>query len=201
MNSPTSDTGVRTARANDVPAVAHVQAAVWRDTYGPLVDADVAAAFTPAAFEPAWRESLRNPPSPRHRLLVATEGAAVVGFVAIGPADNTDLATGEIYTLGVRPEHRRAGNGSRLLNAAVDTLRAGDFGALTMWLLADDDQTRAFLSAAGLRPDGAWRDRVVAADGRTAREIRLTASLTDSDAASDAASDSEGRTPQGPDAP
>src|SRR4051794_35112849 len=109
MNSPTSDAGVRTARPNDVPAVAHVQAAVWRDAYGPLVDAEVRDAFTPAAFEPAWRESLRNPPTPLHRLLVATEGDTVVGFAAIGPAAEAETPqptdsiddtrrTGEIFT-------------------------------------------------------------------------------------------------------
>ena len=54
MNSPTSDAGVRTARLNDVPAVARVQAAVWRDAYGSLVDAEVRDSFTQAAFEPPW---------------------------------------------------------------------------------------------------------------------------------------------------
>lgn len=192
MNSPTSDAGVRTARPNDVPAVAHVQAAVWRDAYGPLVDAEVRDAFIPAAFEPAWRESLRNPPTPLHRLLVATEGDTVVGFAAIGPAteaetprptDSTDdtTRTGEIFTFGVTPQRRGTGNGSRLLNAAVDTLRAGDFQDVTMWVLADAEQVRAFVAAAGLEPDGAWRDRVIAADGRTVREVRLTASLLDPD--------------------
>lgn len=199
MNSPTSDAGVRTARPNDVPAVAHVQAAVWRDAYGPLVDAEVRDAFTPAAFEPAWRQSLRNPPTPLHRLLVATEGETVVGFAAIGPADDAGAAAddtastdtndsaerqrriGEIFTFGVTPQRRGTGNGSRLLNAAVDTLRAGDFDDVTMWVLADAEDVRAFVTAAGLQPDGAWRDRVIAADGRTAREVRLTASLTDPD--------------------
>lgn len=176
-----SDTAVRTARATDIPAVAHVQAAVWRDAYGGLVDPEVRDAFTPDAFEPAWRDSLQSPPSTRHRLLVATEGETVVGFAAIGPAMDAgaDGETGEIYALGVTPENRAHGNGSRLLNAAVDTLRAGDFASVTTWALSHDEHTRAFLSAAGLRPDGAWRDRVIAADGRTAREVRLTASLAD----------------------
>lgn len=192
MNSPTSDAGVRTARRNDVPAVARVQAAVWRDAYGPLVDAEVRDSFTQAAFEPAWRQSLQKPPTPLHRLLVATEGDTIVGFAAIGPVAQAETVevtaleepthrTGEIFTFGVDPDRRGTGNGSRLLNAAVDTLRAGDFQDVTMWVLANADQTRAFVSAAGLQPDGAWRDRVVAADGRTVREVRLTASLAEPD--------------------
>lgn len=164
-----------------MPAVAHVQAAVWRNAYGDLVDAEVRDAFTPEAFEPAWRESLQSPPSPLHRLLVATEGETVVGFAAIGPAvgDEPHPGTGEIYALGVAPDSRGHGNGSRLLNAAVDTLHAGDFASVSMWVLNDAEQARAFLASAGLEPDGAWRDRVVAADGRTAREVRLTAALSE----------------------
>jgi len=164
-----------------VPAVAHVQASVWRAAYGDLVDAEVRDAFVPEAFEPAWRESLQSPPSPLHRLLVATEGETVVGFAAIGPAtgDDQESGTGEIYALGVAPDGRRHGNGSRLLNTAVDTLRAGDFTKVAVWALNEDEQLRAFLGSAGLQPDGAWRDRVVAADGRTAREVRLTATLSE----------------------
>lgn len=182
-----SDTGVRTARATDVPAVAHVQADVWRAAYGRLVDTEVRDAFTPEAFEPAWHESLQSPPTPRHRLLVATEGDTVVGFAAIGPATDQDPgadhgSAGEIYALGIEPGSRGRGNGSRLLNAAVDTLQAGDFASVTTWVLADDEQVRGFLDSAGLHPDGAWRDRVIAADGRTAREVRLVAALPESPA-------------------
>ena len=179
-----SDTGVRTARAADLPAVAHVQAGVWRAAYGDLVDTEVRDAFTAEAFEPAWRESLQSPPTPRHRLLVATEGDTVVGFAAIGPATDGDAASdegpaGEIYALGIDPASRGHGNGSRLLNAAVDTLQAGDFETVTTWVLSLGERDRGFLGAAGLHPDGAWRDRVIAADGRTAREVRLVASLSE----------------------
>ena len=40
-----------------------------------------------------------------------------------------------------------------------------------------DDRTRAFLTAAGLEADGAHRERVVDAEGTTAREVRLSAGL------------------------
>ena len=48
---------------------------------------------------------------------------------------------------------------------------------MTVWLLSRDEDTRAFLTAAGLSPDGAYRDRVINADGATVREVRLTADL------------------------
>jgi hypothetical protein len=79
--------------------------------------------------------------------------------------------------MAVHPQARRVGHGSRLLNAAVDTLRGAGADTLHAWVLATDEQTRAFLARAGLSPDSAYRDRVVSPDGRTAREVRLVAAI------------------------
>jgi GNAT superfamily N-acetyltransferase len=180
-STPQADASVRTARTNDAPAVGLVQAFVWQAEYADILDPDVLEALTGPRFGAVWRQSLEHPPTPRHRLLVACAGPQVVGYVALGPAeDEPGLppgTTGMILDGGVHPEGRRDGHGSRLLNAAVDTLRAGadDLEAVGTWVLADAGSTRAFLQTAGFEPDGAWRDRVVAEDGRTAREVRLVA--------------------------
>lgn len=183
---PLADAAVRTGRPTDAPAVGLVQAFVWQDAYAGVLAREVLDQLTGPAFGNAWRRSLEAPPTPRHRLLVATAGPQVVGYVSIGPAgDEPGLEpgrTGMIYDGGVHPEGRRAGHGSRLLNAAVDTLRAsGSTGteptSVAVWVLADAEVTRAFLQQAGFEPDGSWRDRVVGEDGRTAREVRLVVGL------------------------
>ena len=103
-----------------------------------------------------------------YRLLVACAGEQVVGFASIGPSQDPDASplTGELSAIGVHPEARRSGHGSRLLNAAVDTLRGAGAEPCTPGCCATDEGTRAFLVQAGLSPDGAYRDRVVSADGR-----------------------------------
>lgn len=177
---PLADTSVRTATAADADAVGAVQALVWQQAYDGVVPPEVHAAFAPASFAEAWRASLEAPPAGVHRLLVACAGAEVVGFATIGPSQDPDATptTGELSALGVHPQARRQGHGSRLLNAAVDTLREAGAEHLTTWSLARHEETRAFLVAAGLAPDGAYRDRVVSPDGDTAREVRLVASLS-----------------------
>ena len=89
-----------------------------------------------------------------------------------------------IYDGGVHPEARHQGHGSRLLNAAVDTLRAGDaaeeLATVATWVPAGAEGTRAFLQVAGFAPDGAWRERVVDDEGGTVREVRLVATLDQS---------------------
>lgn len=183
---PLADAAVRTGRPTDAPAVGLVQAFVWQDAFADLLDPQVLEQLTGPAFGNAWRRSIESPPSPRHRLLVATAGPQVVGYVSVGPAgDEPGLdagSTGLILDGGVHPHGRHAGHGSRLLNAAIDTLRAGvptgeELTAVAVWVLADAEDTRAFLQAAGFEPDGAWRDRVVGDDGRTAREVRLVVGL------------------------
>lgn len=179
---PQADAAVRTGRPSDAPAVGLVQAFVWQDAYADVLSPAVRDQLTGPAFAGVWRRSLESPPTSRHRLLVATAGPQVVGYVAVGPAADEpglDERTGMIYDGGVHPQGRRAGHGSRLLNAAVDTLRAGsdELEAVAVWVLADAEGTRAFLQGAGFGADGAWRDRVVDEDGRTAREVRLLVDL------------------------
>lgn len=176
---PTADASVRTAKPTDAPAVGVVQAAVWTQAYAGRLPDEVVALFEAPAFAKAWRQSLENPPEGVHRLLVARAGEQVVGFASIGPSQDPDSgqACGEVTAMGVHPGARRMGHGSRLLNACVDTMRGAGAEDMAIWVLADDEATRAFLVASGLGPDGAYRDRVVSPEGETLREVRLMASL------------------------
>ena len=177
-----ADASVRVARASDAPAVGLVQAVVWRETYAGVLPDEVVEQFEPRPFTNAWRASLGDAPSPGHLLLVACAGEQVVGFAAVGPSPDPDGAdAAELLVLAVHPDARRQGHGSRLLNAAVDTARGRGAGLLTAWVLADADDTRGFLTSAGLEADGAHRERVVSEDGRTAREVRLSASVSDTE--------------------
>jgi ribosomal protein S18 acetylase RimI-like enzyme len=180
VSGPIADASVRIARPHDASAVGLAQAAVWRAAYGTVLPQEVVEEFDGPSFARVWRDSLNTPPSPRHVLLVACAGEQVVGFAAVGPSidPDADETSGEVLALGVHPDARCSGHGSRLLNAAVDTLRGKGFNSMSVWLLARDEDTRAFLTAAGLSPDGAFRDRVIDVDRVLAREVRLTAVLT-----------------------
>ena len=179
---PVADASVRVARVSDAPAVGLVQAVVYREAYAGTLPDEVVAQFEPRAFTNAWRESLTHSPSRDHLLLVACAGEQVVGLAAVGPSTDPDgQEAAELLVLAVHPEARRQGHGSRLLHAAVDTARGRDRQVLAAWVLAGDDRTRAFLTAAGLETDGAHRERVIDADGTTAREVRLSAGLAPED--------------------
>ena len=139
-----------------------------------------AGAFEGPAFARVWRSRwprrparpCRSSPAPASRWSASPRSA---------PSGDADAGTrpGGCWPSACTREARHAGHGSRLLNAAVDTLRGRRFTRLTGWVLADDEATRAFLVASGLSPDGAYRDRVVDPDGGVVREVRLVADLPD----------------------
>ncbi|UJH70726.1 GNAT family N-acetyltransferase [Ornithinimicrobium sp. INDO-MA30-4] len=158
-----------------------VQETVYTEAFTGILPDETVAQFDAGEFGSIWRTSIKNPPTPAHRVLVACAGDQVVGFAAIGPATDDDAAApdkaGEILALAVHPDARRQGHGSRLLNAIADTLRAHEHETVLAWVLADDEVTRGFLRLGGLDPDEAWRERAVDASGATVREVRVWASL------------------------
>ena len=182
MTAGGADAGVREARRADAAAVADIQVRAWRHAYRDLLPAGVLDRVTgPDALE-AWRErwadAAANPPSPRHRLLVAVASDLVVGFAAHAPAEDPDLdaaTTAELITLLVDPLHARAGHGSRLLAATVDLLREDGFTTLISWAFEKDEVTRAFLGGAGWAPDGTARTLDM---GEPVRQVRLHTDIT-----------------------
>jgi GNAT superfamily N-acetyltransferase len=172
---------VRPARAGDPSAISAVQARAWRMAYGNLLPEATLAALTPQALLPAWRRAVAEPPSPRHAVLVAVADDILVGFAAVGPSEDRDAGEhdGQLAVLAVDPIHQRAGHGSRLLSAVVDHLRDHGLTALTAWIPEGDLARSAFVTSAGMLPDGARRS-YEGADGASVVEIRFSADLAES---------------------
>ena len=178
---PTADVSVRVGWADDAGGIARVQVRAWRAEYAGLLPADVLDALDPADFAAAWHASLNSPKDARNRVLVALERNTVRGFAVTGPASDPDvdpIVDGEVSELTVEPGQTGHGHGSRLVQACADTLRADRFSTALVWLNADDDVRRAFLTAAGWAPDGAHRTLDLTGDGSvTVKQVRLHTDL------------------------
>jgi ribosomal protein S18 acetylase RimI-like enzyme len=153
----------RPARRGDAESLARVQVASWRRGFAGIVPDALLAELTSdeaqKVWRERWREAITNPPTSRHRVLVAVEPSReVAGFVSAGPATDADRwpgADGELYELRVDPESTRRGHGSRLLHAAADTLTEDGFGTMSIWVLEADRALRSFLESSGWAADGA----------------------------------------------
>lgn len=188
---------VRLAWAADVPGIAALQYAALV----PRLSAEIAAQLSSDDLVRAWRAAVTRPPTARHRVLVASVGAAsgstggaqviapadlgttggrVVGFTATAPADDPDAEAGtdgEVVAL-----HAVSADGEligALLAAAADTLEADGFTRAQLWVATDEDLLRATAEQAGWTPDGAHR-RLELADGASGQlsQVRLHTGLT-----------------------
>ncbi|MEO9324772.1 GNAT family N-acetyltransferase [Nocardioides sp. C4-1] len=177
---PTADVSVRVAWADDADAIAAVQVRAWARQYaGVLPDGTVPD--DPAPVAAAWRSSLVKPADARNRVLVALERNRVVGFAVTTPGADPDcdpVADGELAELVVDPDEAGKGHGSRLLQAAAETLEADRFTRAVTWTIAADDERRAFLTGAGWAADGAHRELDLDGTGSTTvKQVRLHTAL------------------------
>jgi GNAT superfamily N-acetyltransferase len=166
----------------DAEAIGALQVRGWRTAYAGLLPPAVLEGLDPAEVAEQWAQSVRRPPSGRHRVLVALDRAAVVGFAALAPSEDPDadpVRDAELTVLVVDPGHLGEGHGSRLLAAAADTARADRFDRLSTWLLAGDDGLRRFLESTGWAPDGAHREMTLDDHSAGTRQVRLHTALVD----------------------
>ncbi len=150
-----ADVSVRPARPEDAERVAAVQQDTWRQAYAGLLPAAVLELPHERAAA-VWLAAVERPPTDRHRLLVAMEGAELVGFAASGPDEEVPDAA-ELVSLLVLPRWGRRGHGSRLLAASVASWQQDGFRLATAWAFERDVATPPFLRGAGWEPDGATR--------------------------------------------
>ncbi|WBQ02504.1 GNAT family N-acetyltransferase [Kribbella sp. CA-293567] len=174
---PIAESSVRLALPAEADAIGEIQVAAWRRAYDGLLPADVLADLDAAQFAAQWRAALIAPGEARNRVMVALAGRTLVGFAAITASDDPDSDPRHdavVAELAVDPEATRAGHGSRLLNAVVDTIRADGFRRVTVWINSTDDVLRSFYADSGWAPDGAHRELDLYGDGTVrVKQIRL----------------------------
>ncbi|MEJ2889907.1 GNAT family N-acetyltransferase [Actinomycetospora aeridis] len=173
---------VRLAAAEDAAAVAHVQRTVWTSAYADLLPPGAVEGFDADAVAAGWAG-----PIAAGAVWVATEGDALVGFCAAGPASPDDLvdaagavpedaaSVAAVAALLVEPRWGRRGHGGRLLVEAAGGLRAGGATRAIAWVPERDAASRRFYERAGWDPDGTVR--TLDAGGRPLREIRVAGTL------------------------
>jgi ribosomal protein S18 acetylase RimI-like enzyme len=122
-------TEIRAARREEIDEVM----ALWRE----------AAAEPGVPDEPAAVAALLDRDA--ESLLVAVDGDRLVGAIVAA----WDGWRGSMYRLAVLPDHRRAGVGLELVNAAEDLLRSRGARRIQALVYETDVRARAFWEAAG----------------------------------------------------
>jgi ribosomal protein S18 acetylase RimI-like enzyme len=177
-----ADLSVRVAWSDDAPAIAGVQVVAWRQSFRDTLPQALLDQLDADEIAANWAEAMTRPPDPRNRVLVGLERNQVRGFCVTGPSPDPDadpIQTGELSDLTISPDHLAQGHGSRLVQAAVDTMAADRFKLANVWVNSDADEMRAFLEGAGWAPDGAHRTLEPIAGGAPVKQVRLHAAIGD----------------------
>ncbi|MDF2980128.1 MAG: family acetyltransferase, partial [Actinomycetospora sp.] len=163
-------------------AIARVQRTVWTSAYADLLPPGAVEGFDEDAVARGWAA-----PIAAGAVWVATEGDALVGFCAAGPASPEDLvdaggavpddvaAVAVVAALLVEPRWGRRGHAGRLVVETAAALRAAGAARGVAWVPERDTASRRFWERAGWEPDGTVR--TLDAGGRPLREIRVAGDL------------------------
>lgn len=178
---------VRLALASEARTIAAIQRRSWSDRLPAAIADRMLAESTLEEMAEIWAAAISRPPEARFRVLVAvgtdqTGQSQLVGFATTIPSEDADAhpqADGAVGEFVIDRAAQRQGHGSRLLNAAVDTLRADGFTRASWWLDSTDDITRKFLTEAGWQPDGAHREIGTEDGSHRIKQVRLHTDISD----------------------
>lgn len=161
MSDPQSSATLRPATSADVPALAALKLACFRETFLE----DFAIPYPPADLARFERESYGEPQvaaeiaDPTHASWVCADGAgALLAYAHAGPCKlphpEVTPRSGELYQIYVRRAAQGMGLGKRLLATALGWLETRYPGPLWIGVWSGNDRAQAVYGAQGFRKVG-----------------------------------------------
>lgn len=144
---------IRGAVETDARAVAEVHVRSWRWAYRGQLPDETLDALDVAELEARWRETIVDPAT---TVLVAGDGADVVGFVNVGPTDDDGVEpdTVKVYAIYLDEHVAGKGIGRTLLERAVEAMRGAGSQRASLWVLESNARARRFYEREGWTWDG-----------------------------------------------
>ncbi|MDX3077543.1 GNAT family N-acetyltransferase [Streptomyces sp. MI02-7b] len=169
-------TDIRAMVREDIDAVCAIRVSGWRAAYAGIVPQPYLDAMD-AAADAETRRGWFDAGSGRVDNLVASDGAELTGWAALGPyrGEQDGGEVGELYAIYVRPDRIGQGVGRALMDAVRTRATERGFRRLRLWVLADNAPARHFYVRAGFGPDGT--DQIEMYNEVPLKELRYAADL------------------------
>lgn len=138
---------IRTAKAEDAGAIAHVHVESWKTTYSGIVPEAYLAGLDELLRTKLWQEWL----AADSLVLVAEKNGQVVGFANAGA--NREALEGcdaELYAIYLLQDAQKRGVGTALLRAIAQILTERGFKSMVVWVL-EKNPARSFYERMGSR--------------------------------------------------
>ena len=174
VNSALDAMAIRRANSQDASAIAEVQVRSWQRAYSHLLPADWLASMSVEARASKWQEILAS----EHAVAIASNDGEVVGFVSAGVCRDADRLPGqyEIYALYVLPECWSQGQGSALLQWAIEQASTAQARSISLWAIVGNERAATFYARHGFSVQAGSRQAFELA-GLTLHEDRLVLSV------------------------
>lgn len=157
---------LRSARREDIEALAEVRIASWQHAYRTILPRAELRRMSHANNVAKFARAVMRPRRGEH-LIVATHHGRPVGYAMGGLQPDRRLAfTGEIYELYIDPAHQRRGIGRALLGRSIWSLVEVGLNPVMLWVLAQNT-ARHFYASCGATLVG--RSPIVVAGKRLSR--------------------------------
>jgi GNAT superfamily N-acetyltransferase len=154
---PGMTVAVRDAEPGDAATMAEVHVESWRGAYRGLMPQEVLDGLDVSARARLWTRIMERTDPARGAVLVAEDGAEVIGFAHVSPtrdADGDPSRTGEVGAIYLAPRAWGQGAGRVLMETAIARLAACGYADATLWVLDTNERARRFYAAAGWVFDG-----------------------------------------------
>lgn len=164
---------VRPARVADVPGMARMLVASWRETYrGVMPDRVLDDPGLVEARERFWTAALVDEQYRENRVALAERDGIVIGVAMAGPPEvPTPEWNSHLYVLYVLAAEHGGGAGGALLDAVID-----DGESVALWVADPNPRAQAFYRKHGFHADGA----VQYVEGvRSIRMVRISSQHAD----------------------
>lgn len=146
---------IRSARREDIPALARLKYDYVRNLYRGFLPMEVLETVSPHMYEEQFRTWMDEE---HYQVNTAWEGDTLRAFLVYGENEE-EKGVGLLYEGGsdllFSTEDKRVHLGS-----VLDQLRGMGFSTVHLWILRDNFRVRVVFESLGFRPDGARRTRI-----------------------------------------
>lgn len=110
--------------------IANLVISAWRKTYKGLIDENYLKNLNVKIAKDKWKKEIEG----SNRILIYKENEKILGVIKYGESES-ELEKGEIYVLYVKPEEKRKGIGTKLLNTVKQELLKNNYKKMLVWCL------------------------------------------------------------------
>lgn len=144
---------IRAAQADDLPQIARLHVASWRESYRGILPEAVMQGLDAGSRETMWRQAMADGSGRRDLVLAERFAKSVgetIGFASCGEAWDATLGVdGEIEAVYVLNRFQYRGIGTRLMGALGSAMTARGMRSAGLWVARDNLAAVAFYRALG----------------------------------------------------